>query len=270
MTTKADLEASNRSGGRHFGYVDIVVPPAPPFVMFVNGGDCTVTSKFLEQGSFEPSSLGLWARFAALATSIFDVGAHAGIYSLVAALLRPDLQIQAFEPNPDAYARLIVNITANGVTNIVPHRAGVGAQEGHFQLAWVTKRLGHLSSGARYIDERTSTEGGTSVLARMLRLDSLLETLEPGKRPLVKIDVEGQEEGVFVGMSKLLAHRPDIILETFRADVCQRLTEMTKPLGYHYHQIDEAGSRLVERSELQPGTLEAMNQFLTTHDINRR
>ena len=269
MTTPADLAASHAHGGPYFGYVQIAETHAPPFVMFSNGGDCTVSAKYLRDGAFEPTSLRIWSQLAREATSIFDIGAHAGIYSLMAARLRPDLQIHAFEPNPDVYARLMVNICANGIANIVPHRSGIGPVEGHFHRVWVNKRFGALSSGSKFLDAEFIKGDVSSVVARTTRFDAATAKVDLGARPLIKIDVEGLEQAVFESMGDVLAaSRPDIILEAFQADQCAALTALTRPLGYSYYMIDEAAVRVMPLDALRPAPLDHMNQLLTTRPFS--
>lgn len=54
---------------------------------------------------------------------LYDVGAHVGVFSLLAARL--GLESIAFEPNPDAYSRLIANIEANEFESTTPLNVGI-------------------------------------------------------------------------------------------------------------------------------------------------
>src|SRR4051812_3718121 len=99
------------------GFFEAAIFDCPPFVMFTNN-DCPRSKQIIYEKEFEPRSMALWCSLAKAATTIVDVGAHVGVYSLAAAALRPDLGVHAIEPNPYAFARLRVNKHANGFSNI--------------------------------------------------------------------------------------------------------------------------------------------------------
>jgi FkbM family methyltransferase len=206
----------------------------------------------------------LWCNLVPLATSIIDIGAQGGVYSLSAAAIRSDVPIHAFEPNPDGFARLLVNLVANDFKNIHPHREAVGHEYGMVQFSWYPKWLGHISSGGSF-RKITSPEHATLLMVIMTPLDKVMDSVDLGPNPLMKIDVEGAEEFVFQGMPNVLAQKPDIILECFEDESCQKLTALTQPLGYNYYVIDEVNGRIEQRDRLYPGTVEndTKNQLLS-------
>ena len=61
----------------------------------------------------------------------FDVGAHAGIYSvLLSHLCGPTGRVWAFEPVPDTYWRLRETLALNRCDNVIPVRAAVFEKNG--------------------------------------------------------------------------------------------------------------------------------------------
>ena len=267
MRSSRELHDCSTAGGVFYGYLDIEIPGIPSFVMFMNGQDCPVCTNFLIRKTFEPQSLHIWNKLGESASSIIDIGAHSGVYSLVAAAIRPDLNVIAFEPNPDNYARLLVNITANGCSNVVPSRNAIAHQSGLFEFGWVSKGLGHLSSGGRL--GSYPTPKATRLFVNAIQLDEALAGLPIGTRPLIKIDVEGGEVRAFAGMPKILALKPDIILETFHSEACEQIGAQTQSLGYSYFFIDEVNRRIEQRDCLRPADPQTgnMNQLLTTRSI---
>jgi len=251
----------------YYGYVDVDVYECPPFIMFTNN-DTPVIDYILREGTFEPHSVKLWCRLCKAATGILDIGANVGIYSLCAALLRPDLKIHAFEPNPYAYARLRLHKELNNALNIIEHRFAVGEKNKIVPFSWVVKPGGNIASGAGIgRRERTDVE---EISAHMIKLDGtrIAETL--GANTLIKIDVEGGEALTFNGMSEILALRPDIILETFSEEACVSINAILEPYGYTAYLIREKEGQLIARSGLQPADTNEghdFNQFLTVRPL---
>jgi FkbM family methyltransferase len=246
---KEDLEALNKSGTTYFGYVNIDMFDCPPFVMFTNNEDCPVCSNYLHLKNFERESMKLWCRLVPLATSVIDLGAQGGVYTLAAAAIRGDIPVHAFEPNPDGFARLLMNVVANDFKCVTLHRAAAGHDEVVSEFAWLTKSRGHISSGGRLIVGQTGPEI-TRVVTYVRPLDKSLEGVELGAHPLLKIDVEGAEQLVLKGMANVLSYKPDIILETFNSESCRVFNEQTGPLGYNCYFIDEDNLRIEQRDRL--------------------
>ena len=235
----------------------------PPFGM-VTFGDCPRSINILEQKRFEPESMRLWCELARTATSILDIGAHVGVYSLAAASLRKDIPIHAFEPNPYAYSRLREHILLNGFRNIVEHHQALAHRGGEASFCWVLKPGKPISSGG-YLG--TPGAGVESVIVQTAPLDDI--PIAYGERPLVKIDVEGAERYVLEGAQALLAVQPDIIIESFSQKNCDAITELLPP-GYKVFRIIEDG-RLepIDRLTAADGQGRDFNQFVTWRETSR-
>lgn len=240
------------------GIYDVGIFDCPPFRMFT-AGDCPRAENILSDGSFEPESMRLWCRLARDATSILDIGAHVGVYSLAAAALRKDIPIHAFEPNPYAYARLRVHKRLNGFENIVEHTVALSNNTIISPFSWCVKPTQQISSGGSL---GGGTDGMDTVPVWTRTLDSF--EFDYGARPLVKIDVEGHEKRVLRCSSNMLAAKPDIILEGFDQAKCDAIMDML-PLGAKFYKIVERGwmdrtDRLIAASQSAPYDF---NQFVT-------
>ena len=274
----ADLAAANlatldaiRAGAArwpvnaYYGYYTVGIFDCPPFVMFTNN-DCPRAINILYQGAFEPGSMALWCRYARDATAILDVGAHVGVYALAAAALRTDIDIHAFEPNPFASARLRLHKEFNGFVNIIEHRMGVGHKNTVTTVSWGTEK--HLIPSGASLAKRPGGGILEQAYIQLATLDSL--DLGPlGARGLIKIDVEGAEDLVFMGMKGHLAAKPDIILETFSQAKCDTINDLLLPLGYKAYLIHEDTRLLEPQDRLLARTTESrdFNQFLTTRPL---
>lgn len=224
----------------------------PPFQMFTNADD-PVSVAILDYRSFEPHSMRLWCALAKTSSSILDIGSHVGVYSLAAASIRKDIQIHAFEPNPFTAARLRVNKHLNEFSHIVEHNVALAEGKGIAEISWITKPNGWLSSGSGLGGEHDTGWEKAPVYVRTL--DSL--GVDPGTKPLVKIDVEGTEHNVFKGMSAFLASRPAIILESFGQGNCDFIASLLP--NYRFFLIDERGA-LQEQKRLLAARLDEQNK----------
>ena len=232
---------------RYEGFYKVSLFNCMPFEMFTVG-DCPRAKNILDEQSFESCSTLLWASFCGKATAILDIGAHVGVYSLIAASLRKDITVHAFEPNPYAFARLRVHKLRNKFTNIAEHHVALAAKHGYTNFSWYVKPDLSISSGgslgARAEREDYPTE---TVVVEAAKLDTF--DIDYGSNPLVKIDVEGGELGVLKGASKLLAAKPTIILESFSQENCDAIGELLTS-GYSVYTIIEETGQLIRQHKL--------------------
>ncbi len=247
---------SSREKYPYYGYIEVDIFECPPFVMFSNGDSPTVFC-ILYDRSFEPQSLKTWCRLAPTATGILDIGANVGVYSLVAATLRRDIPIHAFEPNPHAYARLRVNKSVNRFENIIEHPYALSTKNEYTELSWVKKPNSPISSGAVIKSRADDTIESAPVPVKKLNGTGLAATLGP--RPLIKIDVEGHEALVMTGMTEILQLGPDIIVETFDQECCDLINGALLPLGYRVYLIREQEGDLEPREKLVRATRKGTN-----------
>ena len=146
----------------------------------------------------------------------FDVGAHAGIYSvLLSRLCGPSGRVWAFEPVPETYWRLRETLALNRCDNVIPVRAAVFEKNGVAKMnlfepehsEWNTfGEPSFLTPEGVPIPPRQSME----VQARSL--DDFCEAAQIKRVNFMKVDVEGFECSVFRGAERLLKeHRVDYI-----------------------------------------------------------
>ena len=134
---------------------------------------------------------------------IFDVGANFGYYALMlAAALRGECEVHAFEPSASTHARLVKHIALNGMECVHPHRLALSDVPG---TASMNSRQGN--SGASFLEL-----GGGEVA--VTTLDEFVEGRDLRRLDFMKIDVEGFEERVLRGGERTLRRlRPIVLLE---------------------------------------------------------
>ena len=174
---------------------------------------------------------------------VADVGAHVGVFTLLAAkLVGPTGHAYAFEPIPDNFKRLAGNIALNGYTCVTAENVAVSDTSGTVMLGLHEER----SVGSSTAD---FSIGGTlsTVQASVVALDEYFHDRN-GLR-LLKIDAEGTEPQVLDGARGLLAHNPpEAILVEVNNKLLRRhdsrpadLLERLASSGYTVHGFGRFG-----------------------------
>lgn len=203
---------------------------------------------------YEQPTTVLFDRWAAAASTVFDVGANYGFFAL-RAVHAGCPEVHAFEPHPELHARLAATAERNGLTQLHPHHLGLSDEPGRLALNIRDSALGHGSFGPRsWSDGRTSEVGVTSFDRWRGERDLPL----PGAPEWVlKVDVEGYEHRVLLGMADALAARAflGIIVE---------LNELTlRSCGSSSQEVlDLLGEAGYVEIEVQPDVDGMRNAFL--------
>lgn len=141
------------------------------------------------------------------ASTIIDIGANIGAFSLHFAGLNPKARVIGFEPHPRTYARAVKNIGLNSFSNIKLINLGLGRSK-------ETVRLYEVNEHNPGMNRILATESDKpSVEIRIDTLDSVLAGMSVGKVDFIKIDVEGYEMAVLEGAKQTLASKPLLFIE---------------------------------------------------------
>jgi len=172
-------------------------------------------------GTFEKDKVAAFTGDLRRESVVYDLGAQAGIYTLLAATRATDGHVYSFEPfvqNADILRR---HIKLNGLTNCTVIEAAVHSSSGTAQFAaGPTPEMGALSPGG---DLRVKT----------VALDDLRDagTLPPPD--LIKMDIEGNELEALHGATRLLqTNRPILYLATHSSQLQRECGEFLRKLGY--------------------------------------
>ena len=160
---------------------------------------------------------------------VFDVGAQAGFYTLLAAkLVGPSGHVVAFEPDPGNLLQLGRHIRENRLANVTVVSAAVSDSRGPRRFQ---RDIGRRLQG------RLDARG--DIVVETVDLDRLWgDRMVPAPR-LIKIDVEGEEVAVVRGARHLLGECKPIVLvathSTALRFACQRELEAC---GYVIQPLD--------------------------------
>ena len=149
--------------------------------------------------------------------TVVDVGAHIGVYSILAArLVAPEGRVHAIEPQQACAELIDRNGARNGLTNVTTHTLALGDADGEVELLVDQRTMGGLAGSAR-------TGATTPVSAR--RLQTFVAEQGIQHVDLVKLDAAGNEFAVLAGAGALLGdaistvvcklYHPDTVTERF-------------------------------------------------------
>jgi FkbM family methyltransferase len=188
-------------------------------------------------GVHEPEITALFRRVLPPRATVFDVGANAGYFSVLACELGAS-SVHSFEPNPRIRALLAQTAQlGSGAIAVVP--AACGEHEGSASL--------QLSDPANTGMSTLTANASTGIAVELVTLDGYAH--RTGALPdLIKIDVEGHEREVLAGASRVLQEaRPVVIAETGSSDTL----ELMATHEYRAHRILADGSTEPHDGRLQ-------------------
>lgn len=135
--------------------------------------------------------------------AFLDVGANAGLFSMVAAhALKGSGPVLAFEPSLRSYCNLVHNAELNGIGNFYPFRAAIGDND----LLATFSEGSEKHSGKAHLDPSGSATVLQSAFSTLL---PLVDAIVGDRECLIKIDVEGAEGAVVNSMLEFIS-RPQV------------------------------------------------------------
>lgn len=124
--------------------------------------------------------------------TVVDIGAHIGIFSVLAAARCGDGEVLAFEPEPSNYCLLQVNAALNPTLSIRTFNQAAFSSRSERPL-----HLSRTNSGAHTL----LLDSGDSALVRCITLGDVLHLTEKGHIDLLKLDCEGSEFDIIASTS---------------------------------------------------------------------
>jgi FkbM family methyltransferase len=173
-------------------------------------------------GSFEYRKRKTFERWVTKGRVVFDIGANAGYYTLLASVLvGPHGRVFAFEPVTQNLHNICGHLRLNGTSNVTLIEAAVAEYAGDARF----------DSGANLSTGHLAVDGCMTVKA--VKLDDMVRRGEALPPDCLKIDVEGAELQVLRGAQSLLADRhPIIFLATHSQELHRECCELLGCLGY--------------------------------------
>jgi FkbM family methyltransferase len=151
---------------------------------------------------------------------LLDLGANIGMASIWLVKKYAFQSVIAVEPDPRNVALVRENFELNGI-NCQVLEAAIGPKEGtaRFHFSELSN-LGRLS------------EDGSPV--NMITVDAIIKKFALSRFALIKIDIEGGEQGLFAGPTEWLAQTDAMIMELHPEVDCSRLIQVAESQGFRY------------------------------------
>lgn len=202
--------------------------------------------------SWEGKSIEIWREACKFSKTMFDVGANAGFYTLVAKTVNPELVVHAFEPSNDWYFRFNRNCEINGVTDIHSHKLALSNTDGET----------YIKSVWRNKDKNFQA----------VKLDTFLTDQNITQMDLVKIDVEHYVVEMIEGFAKKFGElQPNLMIEILRDHQAEAVEEIlqTKKYGYLYFNINDK-TKSIRRTKDLSVRADDMNYFICHEDMAKK
>jgi FkbM family methyltransferase len=185
--------------------------------------------KYYWLGTHEERVQDLLAEYVRPRFVVYDVGAHAGFFTLLCSRLTgAEGRVYAFEPRPQNADRLRRNADVNGATNVQLIAAAVSDRAG--DAAFVM----HEST----LEGRLADDGESS--SARVRTETIDALVAGGMAPpdFIKIDVEGAEGAVIRGAVRTIdTHRPLMLVEVHSAQAGSEVAA-AMPCRYTFQDIE--------------------------------
>jgi len=177
---------------------------------------------------FENGERAFFARSLSSNMTVLDVGAHHGLYTLLASkkVGRSGLVV-AFEPSPRELARLRRNLFINRCKNVRIEPIALGNQEG---VADFFVCLGQ-STGFNSLQPPEVKEPTRMITVRMTTLDKYIQDNGIETVDFMKIDIEGGEMNLMKGAISLLGSKSAPII------MCEAQDIRTGKWGYRTSEV---------------------------------
>ena len=222
--------------------------------------ESALDEKLIHEGSFEPRELRFVERYLRAGMIVLDVGAHHGLYTLLASKrVGRKGRVIAFEPSPRERKRLMQHVRVNRCTNVTIAPFALGDFTGPAELFVVNKFEDWCNSLRPPAVNRSTSK----IPVDVKRADEALQPLGITKVDFVKLDVEGAELSFLNGAVGILRDsRPVVLVEV--------QDSRTKAWGYASREIIECMERRNYRwfGVGDDGRLEAVSTNRGRYDAN--
>jgi len=212
----------------------------------LNPDDEVISEIMVDSGTWEATETAVIRRLLRPGDTFIDIGANIGYYTVVASKVVGDAgQVIAFDPDPVSFELLKRNVEENDCKNVTLLQKALSSEPGTLKLF-----LNESNKGAHRIFDRSGEKEFVEVEA--MRLDDYLEA-HSGEIQLIKIDTEGAEGLILMGMRETLRRHQEVnvlmefapkLLNDSSVGAREVLTEVSS-LGFKILDIDEYSGRLV-------------------------
>lgn len=201
----------------------------PPESAYVTAGNCfgqqlkvlpddTIGSALLKHGLYDRKGVCMMnAVLRQLRNPIvLDIGANIGNHSL--AMSTEAKQIYSFEPQSAIYQVLSANISANNIDNITALNMGLSSRDQQMELYIPASD----NNGAATLRKELKSDAAITETIQLRKGDDVIKGLHLSHLDMIKLDVEGFEIEVLVGLDDTIARFQPIIFMEWDQDITRQ------------------------------------------------
>lgn len=179
-----------------------------------------------------------WLRSQGIAT-IIDVGSCSGAFAYAMRSILPQAQIYSFEPLQDNFDRLVRNLSRRG--HFQAFNTAIGDRQGElgFHRNAFSPSSSALEMGELHRRAFPHTAQTTTLNVPVAPLDDFLDRMTLASKVMLKVDVQGYEDAVLRGATKILQQVDLIEIEVSH----QPLYEGQVLFDGIYQMLQKAGFR---------------------------
>ena len=227
------------------------------FQMFLGGLDDGIALRFLWNGCFKKTTLRMWSSYARNSSLILDIGAHTGSYTLAALSANPSATVAAFEPHFMNYARLNLNLRANGFQTDKAFMVAVGSRNETLPFT-INTGIDYLSTGGALGKQ----ENGSVFYVEAVALDHFVPDEAKARIKLIKLCISGHETDCLQGMRAILEiARPVMFFECTNAKTGSEVQSILSGYGYKFYEVGEMDGSIARVEVIKPN-LDAQGNLL--------
>ncbi len=190
--------------------------------------------------NWERDTVWLWCELVKNAHVVYDIGANTGVYSMIASTLNSNLEVHAFEPSVNIYAKLVQNIELNRL-NIQHHAIALSNFSGTQTFYDGTSENPTSSSlSSEMIKDKCQVR---SYDVNTLTMDDFIKANPTGRPDLIKIDVEMHEPELMEGFSSIRECRPIVFIEVLTEAIANRLNTLLEDANMAFFELEHYSLR---------------------------
>jgi FkbM family methyltransferase len=216
--------------------IDFLMPKNADLDVRLPSGDVIVMSSAERIGSFllirqyfEDAELAACERLATPGSTVIDVGANVGIFTMTLARLVGETgTVIAVDPLPRNCVRLRAHAQMNRHANVRIVELAVGEKAGSVRLNSAID-----PAFVSIYPDSTAASGSADIEVEVRPLDDIWQSMGRPEVSFMKVDVEGSELGVLDGGKELLsAHRPTMLIEVADQERMAAIRSRLDAYGY--------------------------------------
>ncbi len=168
----------------------------------IDKSDAYLGMSLLYKGSYESVQTKEFISALNEDSTVIDVGANFGYYSVIASKKCTHGQVHAFEPDKDNYAVLTANVLENNATNFFAINAAISDEIG--ELAFSSNPVHRGKSAVALTGEQADYTVPCMTIDDYCARNNIVSV------DVIKIDVEGFEPKVLLGAKSIIMNSPKV------------------------------------------------------------